>query len=168
LGFEHLAGRGYDWIIIMDSDGQHSPEEIPLFIKKAEEEYCGIINGSRLKKPDGMPLIRLITNRFMSFVVSMMAGQSVEDCQCGYKMISKDVLNDINLKCDHFEIEDELILEASRCGYKIANLAIRSKYGHELSHIHPLRDTIRFFEFITLRLLKSPERNKINRNVKKT
>ena len=73
-GFRQLLAKGMEWIIIMDSDGQHLAEEIPIFIAKAREGGYGIINGNRLWRPLGMPGLRLFVNHLMSGIVSLLAG----------------------------------------------------------------------------------------------
>lgn len=148
LGLKHLVKKGFGWIIVMDSDGQHLPEEIPLFIESAESASYGVINGNRLHHPKGMPILRILTNRLMSFIVSRIAGQAVLDSQCGFKMLSTDFLRKSDLRCCHFEIEDELLLEAARLKYRIGFVPITSVYARENSHIDPLRDTLRFIRFI--------------------
>ena len=87
-GFRQIMDRGFEWVVILDSDGQHLPEEIPLFIKKAEEGKWGIVNGNRLQRPLGMSLLRVLTNHFMSLLISCLAKQRIHDAQCGFKMIS--------------------------------------------------------------------------------
>ena len=147
-GFDHLLQGSYDWILIMDSDGQHLPEEIPLFLQKAASGEYGIVNGNRLENPKKMPLVRYWTNRIMSVIVSRLIRQEVRDSQCGYKMLSTKFLREAHLTADHFEIEDDILLEAARLHYSIVHVPITSVYGKEVSRIHPIGDTVRFIRFI--------------------
>ena len=150
-GFSRLLEQGFDWIIVMDGDGQHRPEEIPRFLRfleEAAEGGFGIINGTRLENPKGMPLVRLLTNRFMSYMVGRIAGQPIRDSQCGYKMLSADFIRCAELHSNRFEIEDELLLEAVRLKYKIAFVPVTTVYGEEDSHIRPMTDTVRFLRFV--------------------
>ena len=148
VGLRHLVRKGVEWIIIMDGDGQHLPEEIPLFIEKASSHLFGLINGNRLHDPKGMPWIRILTNRVMSFIVSRLAGLPILDSQCGYKMLSADFIRAAHLESSRFEIEDELLLEAVRLKVRIGFVPVTCVYGQEKSYIHPFRDTIRFIRFV--------------------
>ncbi len=155
-GFHHLLKSGFDWIVIMDSDGQHIPADIPRFIEKAESGSFGVINGTRLEAPKRMPPLRLWTNLIMSGIVSLVARREIKDAQCGFKMLSAAFLREARLESDKFEIEDELLLEAVRLGYRIACVPVTSAYGIERSHIRPFHDTLRFLKFVILRLTRSP------------
>jgi len=147
-GFERLAKGSFDWILILDADGQHLPEEIPNFLKEAGMTEAAVFNGNRLEHPDRMPWIRYWTNCFMSSILSRMLRQEVRDSQCGYKLISTEFLRKARLSAEQFEIEANLLLEAGRLQYKIKNVPITSVYGKEVSHIHPVRDTFRFIRFL--------------------
>ena len=100
-------------------------------------------------KPKGMPFVRLLTNRIMSSMISLICRQEIPDSQCGYRYISCDILKDIKLTCKDFEIESEVLIKASKKGYTIRSIPIRTIYSNEESKISPVRDTIRFFKYLT-------------------
>lgn len=154
LGFTRLLELGYEWIIVMDSDLQHLPEEIPRFIEMAGTGQYGVINGDRMHNPKGMPLIRFLTNHLMSLVLSAVARQKIFDTQCGYKMISSGLIRRASLETGRFEIEDELLLEAARLKVRIGFVPVSTVYGGEISHINPVADTIRFICFLVRRAKK--------------
>jgi len=148
-GLSWAADKGYDYIITIDADGQHNPDEIPLFIKEADaNEKAGIAIGSRLWNPEKMPLVRLCTNRFMSHLISLLCRQNIPDTQCGYKLIKKDVLKAVSVKSRKFEIESELLVKAAKAGFKIKSIPIKSIYAGEKSKINPFTDAIRFIRFL--------------------
>jgi len=101
-----------------------------------------------------MPLRRRITNRFMSSVISFLAGQSLPDTQCGYRLISTRVLRSVPLTTDKYEIESEVLIEAANAGFKIKSIPIKSIYRGQKSQIRPFRDTMRFLSFIFQTLVK--------------
>lgn len=147
-GFKRVADEGYDEVIVMDADGQHKSEDIPAFIKKMDEVNAGMIIGNRMEDTSSMPLVRVLTNRFMSWMLSKVAGQYVPDTQSGFRLIKCDVLKNIRLNCSNFEIESELIIKAARKGYKIDSVPIKTVYANEVSKVHPVYDTIRFIMFM--------------------
>ena len=146
--FDVVLKRDYDAVIIMDGDGQHLPSDIAPFIDIYIKQKPGIIVGDRMHKAKGMPLVRWLTNRFMSIYISKMCGQLIPDTQCGFRLVAMDVLRRMQLNTEKFEIESEMLLEAARQGYRIASVPIATVYEGQYSAIHPLRDTIRFFKFI--------------------
>ena len=147
-GFKKALEKGCDFVITMDGDGQHHPDELKGFVKAAETGGAAIILGNRMGDPKGMPLKRKLTNWVMSSFISLIAGQKMPDTQCGYRLIKSEVLKAVSLTTDKYEIESELLIGASKAGFKIASIPIKSIYGGEKSQIHPFVDTLRFFSFI--------------------
>lgn len=147
-GFRLALKRDYDQIITLDSDGQHNPEEVPLFIKKISNSKAGIVVGNRLHLPKGMPSSRLSVNRLFSKIVSFICKQNIPDALCGYRIIKKEVLESINLHSDRFDIDPEILIKAAKKGFKIESVNIESVYAGEYSQIRPLQDGLRFFRLI--------------------
>jgi len=143
-GFEYAKQRGFEAVIAMDADGQHSPDDIPKFIEKSQGSQASMVIGNRMENTRNMPLLRVLTNRFMSWLLSKKCGQKVPDTQCGFRLIKKEVLEAVTITTSHFEIESEMILKAAKQGFKIESIAIKSVYGREHSKINPFIDTIRF------------------------
>jgi glycosyltransferase involved in cell wall biosynthesis len=147
-GFEYALTNGFDAAITMDADGQHLAADIQTFIKKSESENTTIIVGNRMSNTRTMPLLRIIINKLMSWLISYFVKQNIADTQCGFRLIKRQVLEKIELRTQKFEIESEMLLEADRHGFKIHSVPIQTVYIDEQSHIRPFRDTIRFFKFL--------------------
>ena len=147
-GFNYALSKGYDAVITMDGDGQHLPEDIPYFLRLAEYSDSQIFIGNRMNKTKNMPVVRVFTNRFMSWIISSIIGQSVPDTQCGYRLIKKKVLEKINLRTANYEIESEIIIKGARAGFKIEAVPIKTIYRDEKSKINPFVDSLRFLKFI--------------------
>jgi uncharacterized hydantoinase/oxoprolinase family protein len=54
----------------------------------------------------------------------------------------------MRLESDRFDIESEILIEAARKKMKICSAPVRTIYGKEVSKIHPLRDTVKFFALV--------------------
>lgn len=147
-GLRYALDKNFDAAITMDGDGQHSPEDIPHFIQKAQSSEVGIIIGNRMHNPQRMPIIRILTNKFMSWLISKLIKQKIPDTQCGFRLIKKELLEKIKFTTQHFETESEILFQASYLGYKIESISIKTIYQKERSQISPLLDTIRFISFI--------------------
>lgn len=147
-GFDYFLKTDYDAIITMDGDGQHNPDDINKFIDKSNNSNAGIIIGNRMSRPKNMPFVRWLTNRLMSLLISKFCKQHIPDTQCGFRLIKKEVLNKIKLRSHNFEIESELLIEASRLGFKIDSIPITTIYQNHKSRINPFLDTLRFIKFI--------------------
>jgi glycosyltransferase involved in cell wall biosynthesis len=149
-GLRALAERaGVEYVLILDGDGQHAPEEIPRFLAAANETKASMLVGNRMSDTRKMPFVRRLTNRFMSSQISKACGQWVPDTQCGFRMIQRDLLAAmVEIATTKFDYETEQLVVASRRGCQIAAVPISTIYGDEKSKIHPVRDTIRFMEMM--------------------
>lgn len=142
-GFVHFLQRGYESIITMDGDGQHDPLEIPLFLKKAREGADVVVGTRRLNLAE-MPLVRYLTNRATSFVVSVLARTRIKDSQSGFRLIRAEVLREVSLTTVKYDAESEILIKAGRRGFRIESLPIKTIYRGERSSINPVLDTLRF------------------------
>ncbi len=143
-----LENKYFDYLIAMDADGQHSPDDLDKFIEAAKNGGLFII-GNRMKNPAGMPKTRIITNNFMSWLISKITKQYIPDSQCGYRLIRKEIVEKLNIRAKKFEIESEMLISASQLGYSIKSIPIQSVYYKNVSSkIKPIPDTLRFIKFI--------------------
>jgi glycosyltransferase involved in cell wall biosynthesis len=151
-GFNFALKNSYEAVITMDGDGQHSADDVSKFIDCAREIKADVVIGNRMGNPHRMPLLRIITNAAMSKLISGLCRQHIPDSQCGFRLISLEVLRNISLDSSNFEIESEILIEASKRGFRIASIPIRSIYHGGKSKINPFLDTLRFLKFIVKKL----------------
>ncbi len=149
-GLHELSGRpGIEYVLILDGDGQHLPEEITRFLDAANRSDAAMFVGNRMSDLRAMPLLRTLTNRFMSARISSVCGQTIPDTQCGFRMFHRELVAAL---CDattaNYDFETEMLVIASRRGYRIEAVPVSTIYGDEKSKIHPIRDTRRFFKLM--------------------
>ncbi len=147
-GFDYIISRDYDALITMDADGQHAVSDLNNFVRLLETEGPDVICGNRMNDHHKMPLVRRMTNRIMSALISLVCRQRIHDTQCGYRLIRCDVLRHVQLSSSAFEIESEVIIKASKKKYRIASVPVQTIYGAEVSKINPFFDTVRFIVYI--------------------
>jgi glycosyltransferase involved in cell wall biosynthesis len=150
-GFKCALDAEYGLIVTMDADGQHDPEDIPKFLEKLEAENPDVIVGARTIERSQMPLHRRANNKLVTSVGCWLAGQRVDDFQCGFRLIRTQVLKSISLETCRYETESEFLIKSSRMGFKIASLPIKTIYNGETSDVKTLREIFLF----TRLLLKS-------------
>ncbi len=150
-GFQQALAEGYDAVITLDADLQHPPEKIPEFLQKAREGYYVVV-GSRFHDMRGMPWDRYLTNKTTTLVLSLLAGQRLQDTQSGYRLIRHEVLERFQPTTFRFDFESELLFQAAIHGFRIGYVPIPTIYGGEQSSIHKVRDTLRFIR-LSLKLL---------------
>ncbi|HKP03464.1 MAG TPA: glycosyltransferase family 2 protein [Chthoniobacterales bacterium] len=147
-GLRHWLERGYEYVMILDGDGQHLPEEIERFLAAAAATSAGLLIGTRMNDVRDMPRLRRAVNRYMSRKISRVCGQDVPDTQCGFRMVHRSVIPELLGGADRFDYETEMLIIASRKGCRIESVPITTVYSDEVSSIHPVRDTLRFFKLM--------------------
>lgn len=147
-GFNEAIEKKYDFVITMDSDGQHNPEELKKFLDKETETSADVIVGNRLHNPKNMPFIRKITNILMSKIISKICRQEIPDSQSGYRLIKAEVIKKIELDSQRYDIESELLIKSANAGFKISWVPIESIYKGQVSFINPVIDAFRFLRLI--------------------
>ena len=147
-GLEYALENNCEAAITMDGDGQHSIDDIDKFIDEYKKSGADLILGNRLHNPRKMPFVRRCTNFIMSFIISLLIIEKIEDSQCGYRLISRKGIEKMSLNTAKYEIESEMLMEAKRRGLKMSSVNIDSIYEGETSQINPFLDTFRFIKFI--------------------
>lgn len=143
------ARRGIEYVLVLDGDGQHLPEEIPHFIEEANRSGVSMIVGNRMSDLRAMPFVRRLTNRFMSSQISAVCEQEIPDTQCGFRMFHRELAAQLcAAPSTKYDYETEMLVIASRLGCRIAAVPVSTIYGDEKSKIHPVRDTLRFFKLM--------------------
>ena len=149
-GLRHWQDRQFELVTILDADGQHLPEEINQFVAAAlSATEPKLILGNRMKDLSSMPRVRRIVNRWMSKRIGAACGQEIPDTQCGFRMVHRDLIPDLLGGAARFDYETEMLIIASRKGFRIESVPISTVYSDEVSSIHPVRDTLRFFKLMS-------------------
>ncbi len=145
-GLNEGVKNGYNQIITIDADLQHNPDEIPLLLY--ELNNFDIVIGNRLNNLVNMPLHRRMSNKITSYLLSIKTGQKIIDSQCGFRVYRSEVIKNIKTVKNGFEAESEIIIKASRKGYKIGFTDISTIYGNEESKISPVKTTFNFVKIL--------------------
>ena len=147
-GFDWFLSRQFRALVLMDADGQHDPDDLDRLIAPVLDGRYDLAAGTRMSETRNMPPVRVATNRFMSWLISAVAHQHIPDTQCGYRALSRDLVDRLSLKTDRFETETEMLFEAGRLGFRIGSVPVRTVYAGEKSRVRPVRDTLRFFSYL--------------------
>lgn len=146
-GLSAALARGFEWVLTMDGDGQHRPQDLPAFFCCAEQANIRLVVGNRMHNPQSIPWLRRQVNRWMSRRLSERAGQSLPDSQCGFRLINLKVWASVPLETAHFEIESEMLLAFVRAGFRVEFVPIQVVGRGQSSHIHPVADSLRWWRW---------------------
>lgn len=113
-----------DVVILMDSDGQHLPEEIPILLKPLEEGRADLVSGSRMLGTLRTSRINVIGNWGLRMISFLVTWRWLTDTETGYRAFRAESLYAIPLKSRGYEIESELMLRAMYRGLRIVEVPI--------------------------------------------
>ncbi len=114
----------YNWISFIDSDGQFDFGEIGKFIEKQKETNADLVIGYYKKRK--VSFTKILTSKVWETLIYILFGLKVHDIDCGFKLISKGVIE----KIPHLEsergafISSELLIKAKKKGFKFAEVPV--------------------------------------------
>lgn len=122
LGYDIAMTAGVKFIVTMDADGQHLPEEIERLVAPILRGDLDIVIGSRiLGQHERVNTIRFIGVHIFNFVINLITGIRITDCSSGFRAFRIDSLKEILLLQDQFHTA-ELIIDAARKGFRIGEV----------------------------------------------
>ena len=115
----------YKWITFTDADGQFDFSEITKFIKKQEETDADLVIGYYKKRQ--VSKSKILTSKMWELVVYVLFGLHVKDIDCGFKLVSKEVVDSLSkLESERGAfISSEFLIKAKKRGYKIVEIPVR-------------------------------------------
>jgi len=122
FGMLHNAGA----FVFIDSDGQHDPSEIPLFLKALEK--AEIVFGVR-KFNKNMPAMMKLGNWFITSASRFLFKIDIKDTQCGYKAFTKHAYEKIKWTSNDYSVESEIIAKASKNKLSYREVPIKTLYS---------------------------------------
>ncbi len=146
-GWRRASERGFKWVLSMDGDGQHAPEDIPSLLAAAGQGDADLVVGNRMANAARMPWLRRQVNHWMSKRLSRAAGMDLPDSQCGFRLMRLSAWSTLSLRTEHFEIESEVLMGFVARKYSVKFVPVQVIYQDEQSKIHPWRDTLRWFRW---------------------
>ncbi|MBI2658915.1 glycosyltransferase family 2 protein [Candidatus Woesearchaeota archaeon] len=125
-GCDYAFKNGAKYVIVLDADSQHKPEDIPRFIGKLQK--YDIVFSYR-KASGKMPIVLRFGNWFISNVVKVLYGIGLNDTQCGFRAFSKEAYKKIRWNASDYSMESEMISRAGKQSLKYVQIPIQTIYS---------------------------------------
>lgn len=145
VGLKKARELGYDYAITIDSDGQHFPDDIPVFIENLEQSNQPVLLiGNRNMNQDGIPKKSSFGNKFSNFWFWFETGIKLDDTQSGYRMYPLQYIPK-RYFTNKFEFEIEIIVRTAWKGVAVKNIPVKILYdpNERVSHFRPFKDFTR-------------------------
>ena len=125
-GCDYALKSGAEYIIVLDADAQHDPEEIPKFIQKLQnnEIIFGYRTGSRK-----MPSLLKFGNWFISSTINILYKVNLRDTQSGYRAFTSNAYKKIRWTATDYSMESEMIVNVGKHKLKYTELPIKTIYS---------------------------------------
>lgn len=138
--FETARKIGADVMIILDGDGQHDPNEIPMLLKSITRGNVDIVIGSRFLSPrmNGMPRYRRFGIMLINTVTNFITKSTLSDAQSGFRAYSKKAINKMIIIEDGMGASTEILIQAARIGLSIGEVQTTCKYVKDGSTENPI------------------------------
>lgn len=155
-GFKKAKAMGFQYALTIDSDGQHFPEDIPLFVEAIEQYPGALIVGSRNLNQENMPDGNTFANKFSNFWFKVQTGINLPDTQTGYRLYPLRKLP--HIFSARYEAELSLLVFSAWRGTDLVPIKINVYYpkGEErVTHFRPFWDFFRISVLNTILCLVS-------------
>ena len=150
-GLKHARQAGFRYAITIDADGQHFPEDIPLFLAAIGAHPGALIVGSRDLHAENMPGGNTFANRFSNFWFRVQTARSLPDTQTGFRAYPLASLPSLSILTARYEAELTLLVFSAWKGVDLVPVAIRVCYPEDrVSSFRPFRDFFRISVLNTL------------------
>ncbi|MFW5822748.1 MAG: glycosyltransferase family 2 protein [Tangfeifania sp.] len=132
---------GADIVIMLHPDYQYTPKLIPAMTYLLASGLYHVVLGSRIlgkgALKGGMPLIKYIANRGLTFIQNILLGAKLSEYHTGYRAFSREVLQAVNYNAnsDNFVFDNQMLAQVWYAGYEIAEITCPTKYFDDASSI---------------------------------
>lgn len=135
------------YLVFMDADGQHRPEDIGKLLEKMNEGYDMVV-GAR-NNSGHASLTRFLGNRFYNWLASIISGHQIIDLTSGFRVVRADYFRRfLYLLPNGFSYPSSITMAFFRAGYSVAYVPVEVMQRKGKSHLRVIRDGIRFLLII--------------------
>lgn len=138
-GFKNVSGN---LIVMLSTDGNERPGDIKELIDKANKGYDMVIaTRFGLGKSEDVTIIRNMGNYFFTKLCNLISGLNVTDSMNGFRILTKEAIEKMNLQSNKFDIEAEITVKAGKLKLKVTEIpTIEDERYYSDSRLHTFKD----------------------------
>ena len=146
--YDRALALGADVVIMVHPDYQYTPKLIASIAYVIANGVYPVVLASRLlgkgALKGGMPMLKYISNRILTFVQNVLLNQKLSEYHTGYRAFSAEVLRaiDYHAGSDDFVFDNEMLAQIFWAGYEIGEITCPTKYFAEASSINLRRSAV--------------------------
>ncbi len=128
-GLERAKELDYSVVVLLDGDGQHEPDELPLIVYYVLEDEADLIIGSRFLKNNSIPRYRRLGQKILNMATNLGSECRITDSQSGFRALNRRALEALDdFESEGYNIESDMIAHLSAKGLRIKEVPISVRY----------------------------------------
>lgn len=132
---KYAQDGAFDFLVLLDGDGQHDPREIPALVKPVQEGTADLVIGSRfLSNKNRIPKYRRIGQKVLTTMTNLASRNMTTDSQSGFRVLSRAAIERFTLDSKDYNVESDMITSLSAQGIAIAEVPISVTYDVPNKH----------------------------------
>ena len=145
---------GADIVVMLHPDYQYDSTLVPELVAPIRRGDADMMLGSRFLggqvRTGGMPLYKIIANRFLTLCENLVLGLHLSEAHTGFRAYRREVLETIPflLNSDDFVFDSQVIAQAVAFGFRIGEIGVPTRYFEEASSVNFSRSVV--YGFATL------------------
>ncbi|MBI3556346.1 MAG: glycosyltransferase family 2 protein [Deltaproteobacteria bacterium] len=131
-GFRHALAHGAQYVVQVDGDGQHIPDEIEKLLPPLIAGTADVVVGTRFAKGQGEGLqtttfMRWLAGRALSLTIHFLTGSRISDTTSGFRVFNREAAEYIanNYPDDYPEVQ--ILVNLARRGFRIVEVPVRMR-----------------------------------------
>jgi dolichol-phosphate mannosyltransferase len=158
-GYRAALADHADAVAVMAGDAQMDPADLPALLAPIVAGQADYVKGNRFRSCDrkNMPLLRRLAGKALAWLTRLASGLEVDDCQCGYTVMSRHALRTLPLGdvWHGFGYPNDLLLLAAQHGLRVSEVTVKPVYADEQSGVRPWHALL-IVALIARRWLRAP------------
>lgn len=111
-----VSGRSTSHLLFMDADGSHAPHSIPKLWRASLDYSADVVIASRYVKGGSTAnsWLEIQMSRMLNAIYSIVLGIGAKDISTNFKVYRTELLENLDLRCNNYDIVEELLLKIKR------------------------------------------------------
>jgi len=125
-GCEAALRLGAEYLVVIDADGQHRPEDVIRFVNRLEAGDEVVFGKRDFNR--GMPMMMALGNQALSSLVNIFFKIKIADTQNGFRAFTALAYQKIKWQAARYDVETEMVVNAGRARLKYSEVNIPTIY----------------------------------------
>lgn len=146
--YREALARDADYVVMVHPDGQYEARMVPAAVAVLRLGVCDVVLGNRIRTrrealDGGMPWLKYLSNRGLTFLQNVLAGQNLGEWHSGFRAYRREVLTTVPFErnSEDFVFDSQLLVQAVHLGFRLGDVPVPVRYFEEASSISFGRST---------------------------